>query len=72
MRRRKKLSAVPVLILVAVLLFGLILLIEKPVLLPAPEAEQVFGEGGLGDFFLPKDPEKQLAVFTKLYGLYGE
>lgn len=72
MRRRKKLSAVPVLILVAVLLFGLILLIEKPVLLPAPEAEQVFGEGGLGDFFLPKDPEKQLAVFTKLYGIYGE
>ena len=36
MRRKKKLSAVPALILVAVLLFGLIMLIEKPVLLPAP------------------------------------
>ena len=72
MRRRKKLSAVPALILVAVLLFGLIMLIEKPVLLPAPEREQVTGEGGLGAFFLPKDPEKQLMVFTKFYEQFGE
>ena len=72
MRRRKKLSAVPALILVAVLLFGLIMLIEKPVLLPAPEREQVTGEGGLGNYFLPKDPEKQLIVFTKFYEQFGE
>ena len=72
MRRRKKLSAVPALILVAVLLFGLIMLVEKPVLLPVPEREQVAGEGGLGDYFLPKDPEKQLMVFTKFYEQFGE
>ena len=72
MRRRKKLSAVPALILVAVLLFGLVMLIEKPVLLPAPEREQVTGEDGLGDYFLPKDPEKQLMVFTKFYEQFGE
>ena len=71
-RKRKNLTAVPVLILVAVLLFCTILLIEKPVLLPVPEAEPVFGEGGVGALFMPKDPEKQLAVFTKLYDLFGE
>ena len=72
MRRRKKLSVVPVLILVAVLLFSLILLIEKPMLLPVPERETVLGEGGAGGIYLPKDPEKQLIVLTKFYELFGE
>lgn len=71
-RKRKKITPVPVLILIAVLLFGAILLVEKPELIPAPEVEPIFAEGGIGEYFLPSDPEKRLAVFTKLYELFGE
>ena len=70
--KKKKNYAVPALILLAVLLFIIILLAEKPELLPASEREPVFAEGGIGEFFLPSDPEKRLAVFTKLFELFGE
>ena len=70
--KRKKITAVPFLIAAGVLLLGAILLIEKPELVPAEEAVPVYAEGGSGEYFLPSDPEKRLAVFTKLYEMYGE
>lgn len=70
--KRKKLTAVPVLIILAVALFAIILMVEKPSLVPAGKSVNVSAEGGAGDYFLPQDPEAQLAVFTKLFELYGE
>ena len=70
--KKKKISPVPVVIALAVFLFALILLVEKPALVPAPEREPVLAQGGFGDLFLPSDPEKRLAVFTKLFEMFGE
>lgn len=70
--KKKKNYAVPAVIALAVLLFVLILLVEKPALIPATEREPVLAQGGFGDLFLPSDPEKRLAVFTKLFEMFGE
>ena len=70
--KRKKITVVPVLIAVAILLFVLIMAVEKPVLIPAADPVEIFAEGGIGEYFLPSDPEKRLAVFTKLFELYKD
>ena len=70
--KKKKNYVVPGIIALAVLLFVLILKVEKHVLIPATEREPVLAQGGFGDLFLPSDPEKRLIVFTKLFELFGE
>ena len=49
-----KMAVVPALMLLAVLLFGAILYMEKPNLAPIPEREQVIAEGGGGGSFMPQ------------------
>lgn len=71
-KMRKKITAVPVLIILAVLLFGAILFVEKPELLPVTERAQVFAEGGSGETFLPSDPDKKLLAFANQNGLRTE
>lgn len=71
-KMRKKITAVPVLIVLAVLLFGAILFVEKPELLPVTERAQVFAEGGSGETFLPSDPDKKLLAFANQNGLRTE
>ena len=69
---KMKLTVVPVLIILALVLFAVILMVEKPSLVPASKSVSVSAEGGTGDFFMPQDPEAQVAVFAKLFALYGE
>ena len=69
---KMKLTVVPVLIILALVLFAVILMVEKPSLVPASKSVSVSAEGGTGDFFMPQDPEAQVAVFAKLFELYGE
>lgn len=71
-KMRKKITAVPVLIILAVLLFGAILFVEKPELLPVTERAQVVAEGGSGETFLPSDPDKKLLAFANQNGLRTE
>lgn len=68
-KERKRITAVPILIVLAVLLFGAILFMEEPELIPLAAREQVFAEGGSGAAFLPGDPEKKLAAFANQNGL---
>ncbi|MBR2423331.1 MAG: CHAP domain-containing protein [Oscillospiraceae bacterium] len=73
MRMKKlKITVVPVLIAVAILLFGIIMLAEKPALIPVSKPEKIIAEGGAGDYFLPKDPELQVAAFAKLYEIFKD
>ena len=60
---------IPALMLLAVLLFGLILFVEKPDLAPIPEREQVIAEGGGGGSFMPQSASAKLAAFASQNGL---
>jgi hypothetical protein len=63
-KKKMKISAVPIIIAIAVLLFGAILFVEKPELVPIPAADTIYAEGGSGAKFLPKDPDKRLVAFA--------
>ena len=67
--KKLKITVVPALILVAVLLFGVILFVEKPDLAPIPEREQVVAEGGGGGSFMPQSSTTKLAAFASQNGL---
>ena len=64
-----KIAVVPALILLAVLLFGVILFVEKPNLAPTPEREQVVDEGGGGGSFMPQVSTTKLTAFASQNGL---
>ena len=64
-----KMAVVPALMLLAVLLFGGILFVEKPNLAPIPEREQVIAEGGGGGSFMPQSSTAKLAAFASQNGL---
>ena len=49
--------------------FGVILLVEKPNLAPIPEREQVIAEGGGGGSFMPQSSANKLAAFASQNGL---
>ena len=64
-----KRAVVPALVLLAVVLFGVILFVEKPDLIPTLGREQVIAEGGSGGAFLPGDTDKKLMAFANQKGL---
>jgi len=64
-----KMAVVPALILLAVLLFGVILFVEKPNLAPTPEREKVVAEGGGGGSFMPQVSTTKLTAFASQNGL---
>lgn len=67
--RRNRITAVSFLVALAVVLFGVILYLDGPELMPMPETVPVFSEGGSGDSFLPNDPDKKLTAFASQNGL---
>lgn len=64
-----KMAVVPALILLAVVLFGVILFMDRPALTPVPEREQVVAEGGGGGSFMPQVSTTKLAAFASQNGL---
>lgn len=64
-----KMAVVPALMILAVVLFGVILFVEKPNLAPIPEREQVIAEGGGGGSFMPQSSANKLAAFASQNGL---
>lgn len=64
-----KMAILPALLLLAVVLFGVILIVEKPVLTPTPEREQVVAEGGVGGSFMPQLSTTKLAAYASQNGL---
>ena len=64
-----KMAVVPALMVLAVVLFGVILFIEKRDLAPIPEREQVVAEGGGGGSFMPQSATTKLAAFASQNGL---
>ena len=64
-----KMAVVPALMILAVVLFGVILFVEKPELIPIPERQQVIAEGGGGGSFMPQSSSTKLAAFASQNGL---
>ena len=64
-----KMAVVPALMVLAVVLFGVILFVEKPNLAPIPVREQVVAEGGGGGSFMPQSSAAKLAAFASQNGL---
>ena len=64
-----KMAVVPALMVLAAVLFGVILFVEKPDLAPIPEREQVVAEGGGGGSFMPQSSTTKLAAFASQNGL---
>ena len=67
-----KLAVLPALVLLAAVLFGVILFVEKPVLAQIPAREQVIAEGGGGGSFMPQTSAAKLAAFASQNGLSVE
>ena len=67
--KRKTITAVPVVIALAVILFIAIMWIEKPELVPVPAPEFIEAEGGSGALFMPEDPDKKLVAFANQNGI---
>ena len=62
MARKKRMTVVPVLVALAVILLLGILYLEEPE--KQITAEPVFSESGSGAEFLPEDPDKKLTAFA--------
>ena len=67
--KKIKITAFPIVLVLAVVLLLVIFTIEKSSWIPQPQTHNVQAEGGVGDRFLPSDPEKKLIAFANQRGL---
>lgn len=69
MARKKRMTPVPFLVVLALILLGMIVCLEEPELVPLSQAVPVFSEGGSGGSYLPDDPDQKLTAFANQNGM---